>query len=55
MTGTRRVILLVLGFLPLLTTAQTPLDIEHARPWELKSYAQKAVAKGDVYLAIDYY
>ena len=55
MTGIKRTISLLLLCLPLWAMAQTKEDIEYARPFELKAYAQKAVAAGDVYLAIDYY
>ena len=55
MIGIERTISLLLLCLPLLCRAQTQEDIEYARPFELKAYAQKAVAVGDVYLAIDYY
>jgi len=47
------VILLLL--LPVFAFAQTKVDIDNAKPWQLKSYAKKAQAVGDVYSAIDYY
>lgn len=55
MIGIKRCITLLALLVPLLLVAQTKGDIEHAKPWELKSYARQATAIGDVYLAIDYY
>ena len=35
--------------------AQTDHEIATAPAWQLKSYAKKALARGDLYAAIDYY